>query len=380
MSSAEPKECPITEAAATRASHPSTMPTNIQPAIATSALGGSPPYDLEAKLIAASQQGFRGVEIYHPDLMYLAATALPRSSSTPTVDSSPSDTIHSQPTDTQQLAAAYLIRRYCVENKLSVIALRPFLFYELVSRNQHAKRMDKLRLWFRLAHILGTDLIQIPSNFLDEIQLSADMRLIVNDLQEVTELGLRETPIIRFAYEAVTWAPNSNTWDRSWEIVRKVNRNNFGLRLDSFNILAGLYGDPISDIGMVPNPDSDVKTSLKRLLDKADVEKIFLIEVVDAECMREPMVQGQSRVVGGEPTRKIGNQVTGDLLYGKEKDGYLSVAKVLKAMVEDLGCSGWILMDVFSRTTHLEDDNAPGNLARKGKIEWSKIWEGLSME
>ncbi|KAI9705829.1 MAG: hypothetical protein M1836_005235 [Candelina mexicana] len=140
------------------------MPTTILPAIATISHGAS-------KLLGASQHDFRGVEIYFPDLMHLAATALPRSSTVSTFDNLPSNPKYGtlQPTDTQQIAAGYLIRRYCEEYKLSVIALQPFLLYEsLIDQCQHAKRIKKLRLWLRHAHILGVDLIQIPSEFLGE--------------------------------------------------------------------------------------------------------------------------------------------------------------------------------------------------------------------
>ncbi|KAI9714549.1 MAG: hypothetical protein M1812_006354 [Candelaria pacifica] len=363
--------------------HKSTKPATILPAIATLSLGASPPHDIQAKLLAASQHGFRGVELYHFDLLHLAATALPRSSSVSKVDDPDFDaqSVTSQPTDTQQLAAAHLIRRYCYEYKISVIVLQPFLFYEgLVDRDQHAKMIQKLRLWFRLARILGTDLIQIPSNFLDAMKTSGDMDLIVKDLQEVADLGLKETAVIRFAYEAIAWAPHVNTWEKSWEIVRKVDRENFGLGLDSFNILARLYGDPKSANGKVPNADANIKSSLEKMVEEMDVEKIFSIEVADAERMREPLVEGHPWDVDGQPAHMSWSRKARLFPYEEGRGGYLPVGMFLKAMVEDLGYTGWVSMEVFSRTMHVEGNNVPEDHAKRGQAAWLKMLEGLSME
>ena len=44
------------------------------------------------------------------------------------------------------------------------------------------------RLWIKLAKILGTDLIAIPSTCLPEEEVSGDFDLIAGDLREVADL------------------------------------------------------------------------------------------------------------------------------------------------------------------------------------------------
>ena len=79
--------------------------------------------------------------------------------------------------------------------------MQPFLFYEgLKNRQNHAEKIEKLKLWFQIAKVLETTIIQIPTNFLPASEISNDMDLIVQDMVEVADLGLEENPQIRFAY------------------------------------------------------------------------------------------------------------------------------------------------------------------------------------
>lgn len=105
--------------------------------------------DLEGKLDAAGQAGYHGVEMYWEDLVYAAKRFDPLA------------------TETSQEAiiqAAHWAKEICDRNDLEVLVVQPLMNYEgTVDEVTHAKHLVKLRLMFRVAKILDTDLIQIPS-------------------------------------------------------------------------------------------------------------------------------------------------------------------------------------------------------------------------
>lgn len=123
-------------------------------------LGRAWVHELPEKLKQASEAGFEGIEIFYEDLEYLAA-----------------NTYGDNTQKENLLKAAQDIRDLCEANKLTIIGLQPFLFYGgLIDRQEHASRIVKLKVWFEIVKILGTDIIQIPSNFLQEgISVSREM-------------------------------------------------------------------------------------------------------------------------------------------------------------------------------------------------------------
>ncbi|KAI8243848.1 3-dehydroshikimate dehydratase [Colletotrichum sp. SAR 10_99] len=248
-----------------------------RPALLSASLGRAWLHDFDKKVAEAAKHGFEGIEVFYEDIEYLAKKL--------------HDT--DEPTTDHLLAATTHIRKVLDDLKLTVIGLQPFLFYEgLLDREQHARLIEKIKVWFKVAKILGTNTIQIPANFLPAEKLTGDMGIIVGDLVELADLGLKEDPPIRFAYESLCWSTHIDTWEKSWEVACKVDRPNFGLCLDTFNIAGRVWGDPASPTGKIPNADADLKESMERLVRDVDLAKVFYIQVVDAERMESPLVKG----------------------------------------------------------------------------------------
>lgn len=189
-------------------------------------LGRAWVHHLPEKLKQASEAGFEGIEIFYEDLEYFASN------------------YGDNKEEKSLLAAAQAIRDICDDNKLTIIGLQPFLFYEgLVDRKKHVSRINKLKLWFKLVKVFGTDIIQIPSNFLQK-GITGDLDVIVQDMREAADLGLQESPTVRFAYENLAWGTYIDTWDKMWEVIERVDRPNFGCCLDTFNIAGRVWADP----------------------------------------------------------------------------------------------------------------------------------------
>lgn len=317
------------------------------------------------KMALASTHGYSGIEIFHEDLVYHARSLFP-SASDPYA---------------AQLAAAHDIRHLCRTLNLSIINLQPFSQYDgLVDREQHTERIKELKHWFSLAHALGTDLIQIPASFLPAAQCSGDVDLIISDLQEISDLGAMQSPPFKFAYEALCFSTHIDTWEKSWDIVQRVNRPNFGLCLDTFNIAGRIYADPASSSGKMENAEAVVEESMKRMLETVDVSKVFFIQIVDAEKLDEPLIEGHEFYVAEQPSRMSWSRNC-RLFYGEEERGaYLPVRKITDTIVNGLGFHGWVSMELFNRSMSDPSPSVPEEHARRGAAAWSKMVEEIGLD
>ncbi|KAK9604865.1 hypothetical protein V6Z93_002814 [Aspergillus fumigatus] len=248
----------------------------------------------QKKLQQAAHQGFKGIEFFfYEDLETFAAQSSGGASRL------------------NILKGALRMRHLCTSLQLEIIALQPFWFYEGVLDEAEHNRLidDKLRFCFEICHILHTDMILIPSNFLPpdpetgEPRTTGNRRVIVSDLRQAADLGLAQSPPIRFSYEALAWGNHVDTWEQSWDIVRRVDRPNFGLCLDTFNIAARVYADPASASGMTYNGAKELQRSLARLRQTVDPKRVFLFQVVDGERLKAPLVMGHEWYVAEQPSR-----------------------------------------------------------------------------
>lgn len=333
-------------------------------------LGRASVHDFDTKIEQAAKAGFEGVEIFYEDLEYLSKW-----------DQGMSEEQNFSGSEEQAiLAAAQEARRICDRYSLLVIALQPFLFYEgLLDRSQHELKIQKLKTWFRIVRILGTDLIQIPSNF-QSSGISGDMDLIVEDMKELAALGLLETPPVRFAYENIAWATYVDTWDVLWEIVKRVDSSNFGCCLDTFNIAGRVWADPTSTTGKLPNADEDLARTLTNLVKTIDVRKVFYVQLSDGERLAAPLVEGHPFHTDGQPARMNWGRNARLFLYEQDRGGYLPVLDVAKAFMQRLGYSGWISMEMFSRTMFDPSPDTPRSHAERGFQSWQKLVKDLALQ
>jgi 4-hydroxyphenylpyruvate dioxygenase len=307
--------------------------------------------------------GYQGLELFYEDLVDMASQ----------LPSGPS-------ARENELEAAHIIRRMCHERGIEVLCLQPFAHYEgLLDRLEHQARLSKLEFWFQLARALQTEIIQIPSSFGPACELSEDMSLAVADLQKAADMGLQQEPPIRFTYEALCWGTRYSLWEQSWDIVRAVDRPNFGLCLDTFNIAGRIYADPSSATGRTPNCDDAVRESIARLRATVDVDKVFYVQVVDAERLAAPLVKGHAFYDPEQPARMSWSRNC-RLFYGeKDRGAYLPVAEISRAIFQGLGYEGWVSMELFNRRMADTDPAVPKELASRGATAWAKLVSDMKL-
>ncbi|OTA57397.1 xylose isomerase-like TIM barrel [Hypoxylon sp. EC38] len=319
-------------------------------------------HSLPRKLDMARLYGYRGIELSYEDLV-LVAQQLPGES-----------------VSNNELEAARIIRRLCRERGLAILCLQPFAHYEgLLDRQAHHQRLKQLSFWFQLARALNTDMIQIPSNFLPSSELSEDPRLAIADLRELADMGLQQQPPIRFVYEALCWGTRCNLWEQSWDMVQAVDRPNFGLCLDTFNIAGGIYADPCSPTGRAPNCERSVRESIARLVATVDISKVFYVQIVDAEQLAEPLIRGHEFYNEEQPAKMSWSRNC-RLFYGeKDRGAYLPITEISQAIFQELGFEGWVSMELFNRRTSDADGIVPRELASRGAIAWAKLVKDLKL-
>ncbi|KAK7416844.1 hypothetical protein QQX98_004902 [Neonectria punicea] len=337
---------------------------SFRPALMSASLGRAWIHDFESKARQAAKHGFEGIEIFYEDLEYFARR------------------LHNtmEPNAEQLINAAEHMSELLHKLNLEVIGLQPFLFYEgLLDREQHARLIEKIQLWFKIAKRLKTDTIQIPANFLPAEQLTGDMNVIVSDMVDLADLGLQQDPPIRFAYESLCWSTHIDTWEKSWEVVQKVDRSNFGLCLDTFNIAGRVWADPASPSGKTPNADSELKDSIARMVRDVDLKKVFYIQVVDAERMDSPLVKGHPFHTDGCPPRMSWSRNARTFIYETDRGAYLPVEGIARALIEDMGYTGFVSMELFSRTMSEKGEHVPEEHARRGIEAWKMFVQRLNL-
>jgi 4-hydroxyphenylpyruvate dioxygenase len=318
-------------------------------------------HTLSHKLSMAAKHGLEGIELFYEDLVDHAGGSASR---------------------TDLLTAAASVHDLCASLGLEIICLQPFMHYEgLRDRKRHAERIEEMKLWMELAHVLGTDIVQVPSSFLSRDQISSDTDLIVSDLREIADLGLQQTPVIRFAYESLCWGTYVDKWEVCWDIVQRVDRPNFGICLDSFNILGRIYADPTRESGCNRNADDKVRESIQRLVERIGPhkEKIFFIQIVDAERLEKPLLPGHAFYNAEQPARMSWSRNC-RLFYGENAHGaYLPVKDVTQAIFNEIGYGGWVSMELFNRVMERKDHGVVEELASRAATSWERLSQDMGL-
>jgi 4-hydroxyphenylpyruvate dioxygenase len=220
-----------TDTAVTRPQAPARN-AGLRTAVATVCLSGT----LEDKLSAAAAAGFDGVEVFEPDFV-----ASPWS--------------------------AAEVRARCADLGLSIDLYQPFRDFDADDADVLAANLRRAERKFDVMEQLGTDLVLVCSS-VSPHAVDDDDRIAEQLHQLAARAGERG---LRICYEALAWARFVNTYDRSWEIVRRAGHRALGLCVDSFHILS--RGSDPAGIAEIPG------------------EKLFFLQLADAPHLTMDVLQ-----------------------------------------------------------------------------------------
>lgn len=331
---------------------------------------------LEDKIHLAYSYGYKGLELFHDDLDELAARKFAHLTSPP---HQPASDPVCRSSHAAQLLAADWVRSLCANFSITIICLQPFAGYEgRLDPVARAEGLAKLTRWLELARRLGTDMVQIPSSFVPAEQMTADLGVIAADLRRFADLGASVG--IRFVFEALCWGTRVDLWETSWELVRMVDRPNFGLCLDSFNIAGRIYADPACSTCKCVDAEAAVEASMKKLVAEVDVSKVFYVQIVDAERLSSPLVAGHKFYDASRPTRMNWSRNC-RLFYGEEaRGGYLPIREIAETFFHKLGFEGWVSLELFNRRMNDRGVEVCQELASRGALSWYKLVQDLGLK
>lgn len=333
---------------------------SFQPAIASPSVGHQAVHSITSRLEAVASHGFKLVEIVEDDLTIYARDHL------------------GGMTENTKIQAATDLKILCDRLEIKPFVLQPFWFYEgLLDREEHVARLSKLRLWMKLVKILDIQIIQIPTNWMKE-GTTGDMDVIVKDLTEMAEIGLEQDPPVSFAYEGVAWGTHIDTWQGTWEVVKRVNKPNFGLCLDTFHIVARVWGDPTAPGCRRADGDKSLKKSMEELASEVDVNKIFYIQLSDAELLDQPLVKGHPFHSEEQLPRMAWSRNARLFPWEDNQKGCLPLKPVVDAIFKTLGFKGVVSIETFSRKLLEDDPKVPEEFAAKGIRSWNTAMKWIT--
>ena len=182
----------------------------------------------------------------------------------------------------------------CDAKGLKILILQPFGNFEGWPENspERADAWKRAEGWMRIMEACGTDMLQVGSTDTPAEKIGRDRERFVNDLTELADMLAKKG--FKVAYENWCWSTHAPDWEDVWDICQRVNRDNFGLCLDTFQSAGGEWGDPTTSSGMVQDGRSpekverDWKKSCARLSATIPADKIFFLQISDAYKPKEP--------------------------------------------------------------------------------------------
>ena len=132
-----------------------------------------------------------------------------------------------------------------------------------------------------------------------------------------------------------------------WDIVKRVDRPNIGLCLDTFQTAGGEWADPTTKSGLLESRGSREEMekwfheSLESLATTIPPEKIYILQISDGYRPKEPLDPTPDES-GLRPRGRWSSCLRPIPFDG----GYLPVVDVAKAVLET-GFRGWFSIEVF---------------------------------
>ncbi|WVQ77669.1 hypothetical protein IAR50_007358 [Cryptococcus sp. DSM 104548] len=261
--------------------------------VASALLGLHPSHKFDQKFQELQKAGFEYCEVLTADYIGWVREqrpGLPES----TCPAAWAEFSEPDPSDEAIWTALYdLARQFttlAAEHGLKVVVLQPLNHFEGWpeghERCEWVRR--KAERWLLLCAKLGVEFLQVGGN--DRKDATAGDEKTASDMRWLAELGARQDPPVKIAYECWCFGDSRGDWEYTYKIVQLADHPNLGLCLDTAQLaLSPTYGwDPLTRKGW-SRPEYDSMISRLSALRK---EKIFYLELSDVLQPSPPLYGG----------------------------------------------------------------------------------------
>ncbi|KAK4160226.1 xylose isomerase-like protein [Cladorrhinum sp. PSN259] len=350
----------------------SPSPTSSIPVAFASCSIGLPRHTLHQKIEAIRGAGFKGIELSFPDLLSYAELHFGRQ------DIAEDD----YPTLCE---AARAVQELCKRHELEIMVLQPFSNFEgwAPGSKERKDAFDRAQGWIKIMEAAGTNMLQVGSTDSDPDKISSDINILAADLAELADMLAPHG--FKLAYENWCWATHAPTWRDVWEIVRRADRPNIGLCLDTFQTAGGEWGDPTTQSGRIEtehetakggavvdttpeNLAQRYKASLEDLARTIPSDKIFFFQISDAYKVDSPPLSDKEEE-GLRPRGRWSHE-SRPLPYD---GGYLPITEVATAVLAT-GFRGWVSIEVFDGKFEDKYGDDLGKFAKKAMAAYQKLF------
>lgn len=150
------------------------------------------------------------------------------------------------------------------------------------------------------------------------------------------------------AYEAPAWGMHINTWQQIHEIIKLVDLPNVRHCLDTFHISAREDGDPFNHAAPIrPDGFQRLHRSLEELKQTVKASDIAYLQLSDA-TVADPEQKGYPVPDTKQPP--FMTQSRNCRIFPCEPEEYggtLPALDVASTILNDIGYTGWVSMEVF---------------------------------
>lgn len=304
---------------------------SIPTSYATCSIGYNDEHTLPKKLEAISSAGFSAIELSFPDILSFASLHLRHEVRAADYD--------------DLFTAAKVIRAMCDAKGLKVLMLQPFANFEGWPEGSDAREdaFGRAKGWIRIMQACGAEILQVGSSDSSAEDIGSDRDRFVADLRQLADMLAEHG--FRLAYENWCWSTHAPAWADVWDIVRRIDRPNVGLCLDTFQTAASEWGDPTTSSGLREDKpreelEEGFRQSLAELSRTIPKDRIYLLQISDAYKPKQPF--GKDKDDSGMPPRARWSHDFRPLPF----EGYLPVVEVTKAVLQT-GFRGWFSYEVF---------------------------------
>jgi 4-hydroxyphenylpyruvate dioxygenase len=153
-----------------------------------------------------------------------------------------------------------------------------------------------------------------------------------------------------------------------------------GMCLDTYQILAQVWGDCTTESGVRENADRKLQEDIDIFLKSVPLEKVYYVQLSDAARQSPPIGPSHPWYDATMKPNMIWSRNARLFPFEVDGGGYLPVMKLLETWIWNWGYRGWVSMEVFNRSLSNPDPSVPESQAQRGMVSWKKCVKALKLD